>query len=114
MEYTNQSSRCEVCSIPLVDFPPQQPESDGADENLVLVELAGFTNVSEAEMIQELLEQNDIKTAVSGEVDPIGIASRAEATRLFVEKKNLLQAQEIYKAYFSGDAMESPQSDQDE
>jgi hypothetical protein len=113
MQYTNQTSSCEVCGIPLIDFAQQRPESDGAGENLELVELARFNNVSEAEMIQELLEQNDIKTVLSGEVDPIGIASRAEATRLLVEKKDLMQAQEIYKAYFSGDATENPQSNQD-
>ena len=114
MQYTNQTNRCEVCNIPLVNSPPQQPESDGAGENLDLAELASFTNVAEAEMIQELLEQNDINTIVSGEMDPIGIASRAEATRLLVEKKDFMQAKEIYQAYFSGDVTENPQSDQDE
>jgi hypothetical protein len=114
MQYTNRTSLCEACNIPLVDIPPQSPNSDGPGENLDLTELAGFANVSEAEMIRELLEQNEIKTVVSGELDPIGIASRAEVTRLLVEKKDLLQAQEIYRAYFSGDAMESSKSDQDE
>jgi hypothetical protein len=114
MQYTNQTNRCEVCNIPLVNSPPQQPESAGAGENLDLVELASFTNVAGAEMIQELLEQNDINAIVSGEMDPIGIASRAEATRLLVEKKDFMQAKEIYQAYFSGDVTENPQSDQDE
>jgi hypothetical protein len=111
-QYSNETSRCEVCDVPLVDFLPQEPVIEDED-SLDLVELASFTNVSEAEMVQELLEQNGIETIVQGEIDPIGIASRAESTRLLVEKKDLAQAQELYNAYFAGDAIESTQSDQE-
>jgi hypothetical protein len=111
MQFSNETSRCEVCNIPLVDFSPQKPSIED-DDSLDLVKLASFANVSEAEMIQELLELNGIETIVQGEIDPIGIASRAELTKLLVEKKDLTQAQELYSAYFAGDATEGVQSDQ--
>jgi hypothetical protein len=112
MQYGNDANHCEKCHIPLRDSPPQESAFDDSAEGLDLVELAGFANVSEAEMIQELLEQNDIKSILQGEVDPIGIASRAETTKLLVESKDLQQAQEIYNAYFSGDG-EAFSSDQE-
>jgi hypothetical protein len=114
LQYPNQTIRCEPCNVPLVDLPPQAATPIYDDHDLDPVELAGFQNVSEAEMIQELLEQNNIKTVVQGEVDPIGIASKAETTRLLVEKKGLAQAQEIYDAYFSGNPAESALSDQEQ
>ncbi len=112
MQYGNETSRCEACNIPLVDSLPQETaiEDDGS---LDLVELASFVNVSEAEMIQELLERNGIETVVQGEIDPIGIASRAESTKLLVEKKDFAQAQEFYNVYFAGDAAEGAESDQE-
>jgi hypothetical protein len=112
MQYSNETSRCEVCNILLVDSLPQKPAIKD-DGSLDLVELASFVNVSEAEMVQELLEQNEIETIVQGEIDPIGIASRAESTKLLVEKKDLAQAQELYNMYFAGDATEGDESDQE-
>jgi hypothetical protein len=70
-------------------------------EDFDLVELMSFANVSEAEMLKELLEQNGIRTILQGEVDPIGIASRAETAKLLVENKDLIQARELFQAYFS-------------
>jgi hypothetical protein len=112
MQYSNETVRCDLCNIPLVDSLPQEPAIEDEDR-FNLVELASFANVAEADMIQELLEQNGIETVVQGEVDPIGIASRAESTKLLVEKKDLAQAQEIYSAYFAGDATEGAQSEQE-
>jgi hypothetical protein len=97
---------CEVCGGPLVDSSPEHSTPDESAEGLELVELAEFSNVSEAEMIKELLEQNGIDSVVKGEVDPIGIASRAEPTTLLVEERDWGQAQEIYQAYFAGDSSE--------
>lgn len=84
---------CTVCGTELRD------DKEPTD----LVELARLANVSEAEMIDELLEKNGISTVVRGQVDPIGIASRAEVTTLLVEKRDLPRALELYKAYFAGE-----------
>jgi hypothetical protein len=110
-QYSDETGRCEVCNIPLVASLPQTSDLEDS-EGLDLVELASFATVSEAEMIQELLDTNGIRTVVQGEVDPIGIASRAESTKLLVEQRDLAQALELYNAYFAGDAAEG-ESDQE-
>jgi hypothetical protein len=43
---------------------------------------------------------------LKGEIDPIGIASRAEITRLLVENRDFTQALELFHAYFSQNASE--------
>ena len=97
-EYGGEHRVCRECGSELVDAL----EPGG----LKLVELATFPNVAEAEMIEELLEQNEIRTVLRGEIDPIGVASRAEQTTLLIEERNLARAQEIYEAFFAGDGVE--------
>jgi hypothetical protein len=99
-EYGPEMTACPVCNADLT----QVEVNDSADLDLTV--LAQFSNVSEAEMIQELIESNGIATVLKGEVDPIGIASKAEWTALMVEKKDWPRAQEIYNAYFAGEAQE--------
>ncbi|NLT65539.1 MAG: hypothetical protein GXX84_02945 [Acidobacteria bacterium] len=96
-EYSPGASACAVCGVRL----PESADDAGGTE---LVELARLFNVSQAEMINELLEKNGIRTVVRGEVDPIGIASKAEMTSLLVEKRDLARARELYDAYFAGES----------
>ena len=110
-EYTGQVESCEICMIGLVDSLSH--ESEEGMGNTELVELAIFPNVSEAEMIKEILEKSGVQTIQRGEVDPIGIASGAEAVALLVEKRDLLRAQEFYEAYFARKDPEESQSDPD-
>ncbi len=98
IEYDPEHKVCTKCGADLVDAV----ETKGIE----LVELAEFPDVAEAEMIKELLEQNGIRTVLRGEVDPIGVASRAEPTTLLVEERDLARAHEIYEAYFAGDGVE--------
>jgi hypothetical protein len=97
-EYGLEHGVCQECGADLVDAV--QPGG------LKLVELATFPDVAEAEMIMELLEKNEIRTILRGEVDPIGVASRAESTTLLVEERDLARGQEIYEAFFAGDGVE--------
>jgi hypothetical protein len=46
-----------------------------------------------------------------GEIDPIGMASGAEPTTLLVEERDLPHAQELYEAYFAGEAIKETQND---
>ncbi len=104
IEYDPEEQVCTECGANLVDAI--EPGS------LQLVELAEFPDVAEAEMIKELLEKNQIRTVLRGEVDPIGVASRAEATTLLVEERDLARAQEIYEAFFAGDGIEQDKQEE--
>jgi hypothetical protein len=108
-EYGSQSELCEICSSKLVDvLPPINIQTE--DEGTELMELAEFSNVSEAEMIREILEKNGILTVLRGEIDPIGIASGAAAITLLVEQRCMAQARELYETYFAGSDTEETQS----
>ncbi len=109
-EYGSQIELCNVCNVRLVS---ELPDDSGDDEGIELVELAQFTNVSEAEMIREILEANEIQTIQRGEVDPIAIASRAEPIALLVEERCLPKARELFDAYYAGAGIEPSQSDQE-
>jgi hypothetical protein len=110
-EYEPPATHCKECGNELVDSPPLQ--ATAGCNGIELVELARFSNVSEAEMIKELLEANDIEAALRGEADPIGVVSGAERTALLVEEKDLQRAQEIYGAYFAGDTARESLNDQE-
>jgi len=100
-EYEDRIDRCESCGIPLIDALPEETVDRGT-AGIELVDLAVFSNVSEAEMIKEILEKNDIRTIQTGEVDPIGISSGAAPVTLLVEQRYLPRARELYEAYFAG------------
>lgn len=111
-EYRAEIRRCPDCDVDLVDSPPQEPEANDA-QGLELVELASFPNYPEAEMIQEVLESNGIRTVLRGEADPIGVASGATPTTLLVEQRDSARAREIYDAYFAGDGAEDQSESSD-
>lgn len=112
-EYRVGVDQCPDCSVALVSSL-QEIEEDPV-ENTTLVELAFFPNASEAEMVQEMLESNDIGTVLRGATDPIGATSMAEPVTLLVEKHKFSAAKEIYDTYFAGDAAEAQegQAEQD-
>lgn len=94
--------------IGFVDSLPDDSEEEAGSTELE--ELATVSNISEAEMIKEILENNDVQTVQRGEVDPIGIASGTEAIALLVEESDLFRAQELYEAYFAERDTEKSQS----
>jgi hypothetical protein len=104
VEYRVGISQCSDCASELVETLPELPPEP---LGLELAVLASFPTVSEAEMIQELLEGNGIATVLRGEVDPIGVSSRAAETTILVEEKDLERARELYEAFFAGEEGES-------
>ena len=109
-EFGSELEVCAICNSRLVD---SLPDEGGDEQGTDLMELAQFSNVSEAEMIREILEGNAIRTIQRGEVDPIGIASGAEPITLLVEARFLPHALELYNAYYAGSGVEQPQPDQE-
>ena len=112
MEYANLADKCESCGIKLVDVLPEETE-DEKPAGIELVNLATFFNVSEAEMVKEILEKNGIRTVQKGEVDPIGITSGAAPVALLVEERYLPRARRFYEAYFAGTDIAESVADQE-
>jgi hypothetical protein len=96
-----QAAFCLNCRTALTDSP-QEPDAAGDNAGLDLTELARFSTVAEAEMVKELLEQNEIRTVLTGETDPIGTVSGATPIALLVEERDLQKGKELCEAYFSG------------
>jgi hypothetical protein len=101
---------CDVCNVRLVDSPLDE---NGEGQGNCFVVLAQFSNVSEAEMIREILETQEIPVIQRGEADPIGIASGAASIALLVEKQHLPLARELYDTYFAGSGVEQSQPDEE-
>jgi hypothetical protein len=100
VEYNAGILRCAECDEILVEaLPDETNDTEGSG----LTVLANFPTVAEAEMIQELLERNDVRTILRGEVDPIGVSSRAVPTTILVEERDLPRARELYEAFFEGE-----------
>ncbi len=100
IEYNAGILRCAECDENLVEVLPDEINDAEGSEPTVL---ANFPTVSEAEMIQELLEKNDVRTILRGEVDPIGVTSHAVPTTILVEERDLPRARELYEAFFAGE-----------
>jgi hypothetical protein len=108
-EYRLGFTRCTDCGLELIESLPEEKPEEFHQAEVELVELATFPNSSEAEMIQELLEDNDISTVLRGDVDPLGLASGAESITLLVEEADLVEAQKLYEDYFAGEGEEEPE-----
>ncbi len=111
-EYQSGVARCTECDLEVVEsLTPDDIQEEGTD----LTELASFPLASEAEMVQELLEGNGIRTVMRGDRDPIGATSGAAPTTLLVEKRDLVRATDLYDAYFAGEnqaEVESPETEE--
>ena len=110
----DNQGRCAKCGADLSPALPPEETTAGTGAGLVL--LATFHTISEADMVQELLESNGITTMLRGENDPIGAMSGAEPMNLMVEKESLERAKELYDAFFAGDVAgsnEGPEAEGD-
>ena len=114
VEYRSDFSRCSDCDVDLVPVLPAEVSSQPEAAPVELVALAAFPNASEAEMIQELLEDNGISTVLRGEVDPLGNAEGNAGITLLVNGADLAEAERLYEAYFAGEVEGEPQLSQEE
>lgn len=110
----DSADQCAQCGAQLSETDRNDESTGDAGPADALVELATFHTVSEADMVQELLESNGITSVLHGENDPIGSTSGAEPIILLVEKKDLASATDLYQAFFSGDQAVSEESSQTE
>src|SRR5262245_35369628 len=96
-EYPEGVERCRDCDTFL-----RSEAEPASTEPIHRKRRATFSPVSEAEMIQELLEQNGIETMISGETDPIGVTSGAVPVELLVDEKDYASAHALLAAQRAG------------
>jgi hypothetical protein len=114
IEYRPGFTRCTDCDVELVPSLPQEAPAEGDTAPMELVELATFPNASEAEMIQELLEDNGISTVLRGDADPLGVIAGSTIITLLVKQADLPEAQKLYDGYFAGEVEGQPQPELDD
>jgi hypothetical protein len=105
-EYREGFTHCVDCDLELVSALPDESRELEQLDSINLVKLAGFSTVAEAEMMQELLEDNGIGTLIRGETDPIGIPSGAARIELLVAGDDLARSTELYEAFCAGEPLE--------
>jgi hypothetical protein len=72
-----------------------------------MVELRTFANTAEAEMVQEVLEQHDIRMLLQGEEATGGLfPTPATGVNLLVDERDVARAQELIDAYFNAEIVE--------
>src|SRR5947208_16608381 len=101
-EYNTGITECKDCKIALVDrLTPETAVHDHSDADMVL--LASFKFSGEAQMLQELLEKNDVRSYVQGATDTIAIPSGFNEATLFVDERDLDKAKKLYTEYFESE-----------
>jgi Putative prokaryotic signal transducing protein len=102
-EYKEGITVCPDCQIELVDELTSEnrlhDRSDGEP-----VQLQSFKTSAEAEMVRELLEQNNIRSFVEGGDFAVIPSSFSQEVVVMVDERDLPRAVEIYNAYFDADA----------
>ena len=102
-EYKEGITVCPDCQIKLVDeLTPENRVHDRSDGEPV--QLQSFKTSAEAEMVRELLEQNNIRSFVEGGEFAVIPSSFSQEVVVMVDERDLPRAVEIYNAYFDADA----------
>ena len=104
-EYVEEIVRCGDCDVDLV---AELPKLEDAGEPLRLARICGPTDAS---MIEELLNNNDIDSVVQGEMTAVTIPAAGKLTevRVWVREPDLGRANELIEAFFAN-SVEIPEN----
>src|SRR5262249_9546580 len=109
-EYEPGITTCKDCGIPLVDrLTSENTVHDKS--NATMVPLASFKFNGEAEMLQELLQRNNVRSFVQGGTDTIAVPSGFSQASVFVDERDLDRANELYQEFFEAE-IEMPGDDE--
>jgi Putative prokaryotic signal transducing protein len=104
-EYEGGVTRCPDDDTPLVEkLSPENTAHDSSEAQFVLLHTLG--SPAEAEMVNELLLKNGVRSVVkAGYADAFSplLSATAEGAAVFVDERDLDRAQEIYSAFFGND-----------
>src|SRR5262245_37431827 len=105
-EYKEGVTRCEECAQDLVDkLSPENMVYDNSSSSMV--ELSSFGNTAEAEMVQEVLDQNGLRSLLQGDVTGGTLfPTPITAVKLLVDERDFDRAKELLDAYFEAEIVE--------
>lgn len=104
-EYTPGITRCVDDGAELVEHLPEKTANDLNDEAR-FVALCNVSLPAQAEMIGDVLRQNNIRVAVQSNADAFAplLAATSGGTAVLVDERDFVRAQELYNAFFNDDA----------
>ena len=113
-EYKAGITRCDGCDRELVDqLTPENMVHDLSSASMVV--LRSFDNAAEAEMVQEVLEQNDLRSLLQGDVSSGTVfPTPVTSVNLLVDERDLERARELVDAYFEAEIIEEEIGDEAE
>lgn len=104
-EYEPGVTRCPDDNATLVNkLTPETAAHDSSEAKFVLLHRLG--SPAEAEMVNDILQKNGIRSAVkSGGADALSplLSSTARGAVILVDERDFDRAQEIYGAFFGAD-----------
>ena len=108
-EYRAGYTVCSACGVPLVETPANVNPTVSADSPLDLVPLCERKNDAEADLLRQFLADSGIPVILRGRLEIDNLASMytgnsLSGKRLFVNRCDLKQAQELIDAFQSGHA----------
>jgi hypothetical protein len=118
-EYEPGITHCPDDNVPLVErLTPENTLHDGSEARFVALHRLG--SPAEAEMVNDILRQNDIRSVVKAGGDdmlsPL-LSATAEGAVIMVDERDADRAREVYDAFFAGDTTPltgGPVEDEDE
>ena len=117
-EYEAGITQCPDDNTPLVEQLTQEDTGDISEAEFVPLHRLG--SPAEAEMVNDILRQNGIRSAVkSGGSDAFSplLSATAEGAVILVDQRDADRAMEVYNAFFGGDTTPltgGPGEDEDE
>ena len=102
-EYEAGITQCPDDNTPLVE--QLSPEDTGDVSEAEFVELHRMGSPAEAEMVNDILRQNGVRSVVkSGGADAFSpLLSATAGAVIFVDERDADRAMEVYNAFFGGD-----------
>ena len=115
-EYEAGITQCPDDNSQLVEkLTPENTKHDGSEASYRV--LHSFNSPAEAEMVQDLLSQNDVRSMVrSSGLDALSalLSTSALGAAVLVDERDYDRAQELYSAFFGDDASPLTGGDPDE
>lgn len=103
-EYEPGITRCPDDETDLVErLTPENTLHDSSEARFIPLHKLG--SPAEAEMVNDIFAQNNIRSVVKGGTDAFSplLSATSEGAEIFVDERDYDRARELYNAFFGGD-----------